>query len=379
MLRDTVAPFYAIDIARLAYAREQAGLPVIHMEVGQPSCGAPKAAITTAQHVLANDPLGYWESSTLKARIAEQYANWYGLKISTEQIIITTGASGALVLAFTLLFQPGDRVALGVPGYPAYRNTLNALHLKPVELRCGPATGYQPTGAMIRALDPAPQGVVVASPANPTGAMIDSEGYAALADACNSHQAHLISDEIYHGISYGRRCVCALEINPNAIVINSFSKYYAMPGWRLGWMIVPEKLAEAFNRYSGNLYLAPPTLAQHAALAAMDCQQELQQNLATYVANRALLLERLPKLDITDLAPADGAFYVYANVSHITNDALQFCKDLLADTGVAIAPGLDFDPQEGHRYIRFSFAVSTAECRTALMLFEDWLADRIGT
>lgn len=372
--RPKVEPFHAINISRLAYQLKAEGHSIIHMEFGQPSTGAPQPAIARAHEVLDADPMGYWESVPLKQAIAARYRSGYGVEVSPERVLPTFGASGALVLAFTALFRPGDRVAMARPGYPAYRNTLTAMHLEPVEIPCGAESRYQITAAHIEALEPAPAGVIVASPANPTGTMLSPEELAAIAAVCRRRGIRLISDEIYHGLCYAAEPATALAFCENAIVVNSFSKYFSMAGWRLGWLVVPEAEAEHFSTISGNMFLTPPSLAQHAALAALEADEELQGHVAVYRANRELLLERLPKIGIDRIAPPDGAFYIYADISHLTNDSLEFCRRLVRETGVALAPGVDFDPVEGNRFLRFSFAVSTPLVEEALNRLENWLA-----
>ncbi len=368
-----VEPFHAVAINRLAHARARRGLDVIHMEVGQPSAGAPRLALEAAGRALRTEKLGYWESGALRERIARHYRDWYGVDVAPERVVLTPGASGALLLAFTVLLDAGDRVAMGRPGYPAYRNVLRALGMQPLELPCGADTRFQPTAAMIEAIDPAPAALIVASPANPTGTMLDRDELAALADVCRRRRIALLSDEIYHGITYGQRAVSALEVDAQPIVISSFSKYWCMTGWRLGWLIAPPEMVDAMNSYSGNIFLTPSALSQHAALAAMDADEELSGHLVTYAENREALMVGLRRLGITDLAPADGAFYVYADIGHLTDDSLDFCKRLLEDTGVAFNTGLDFDPGRGHRTLRISFAVSPAETREALQRFGTWL------
>jgi len=371
-----VEPFHAVAINRLAHERARRGLEVIHMEVGQPSAGAPRAALEAARRAMETDRLGYWESGALKERIARHYLEWYGARVDPEQVILTPGASGGLVLAFTVLLRAGDRVALGRPGYPAYRNVLRALDMHPVEIPCGPETRYQPTAAMIEALDPAPAALIIASPANPTGTMLEREPLGALAEVCRRRSIVLISDEIYHGISYGQRAVSALEVDGAAFVVNSFSKYWCMTGWRLGWLVVPRQDVASMNAYASNLFLTPPAISQHAALAAMDATEELSAHLLTYRRNRDIVMQGLRDLGISRMAPADGAFYVYADVSHLTGDSLEFCRQLLADTGVAFNTGLDFDPVEGGSSLRISFAVSSGEAEEAMRRFGDWLARR---
>lgn len=372
--RPKVEPFHAINISRLAHELKAQGASIIHMEFGQPSTGAPQPAIQRAHAVLDADPMGYWESVPLKEALAAHYRSAYGVDVSPARIIPAFGASGALVLAFTTLFRPGDRVAMARPGYPAYRNTLTAMHLEPVEIPCGPESRYQITAAHIEALDPTPAGVIIASPANPTGTMLSPEELAAIAAVCKRRGIRLISDEIYHGLCYAAEPATALAFSSEAIVVNSFSKYYSMAGWRLGWLVVPEAEAEEFATITGNMFLTPPSLAQHAALAALEADDELQRHVDVYRANRALLLDRLPKMGIDRIAPPDGAFYIYADIGHLTNDSLDFCRRLVRETGVALAPGVDFDPVEGNRYLRFSFAVSTPLVEEALTRLEAWLA-----
>lgn len=369
-----IAPFHAIAIGELAYALAAEGRSVIHMEYGQPSTGAPAAAVAVAHRVLDTDPMGYWENPGLKERIARTYADDHGVTVSPEQVILTCGASPALVLALNCLFEPGDRVALARPGYVAYRNTLKALYLEPVELECGEAERFQLTAAALAALDPAPAGVILASPANPTGTVIAPQELAAIAKVCRERGIRIVSDEIYHGISYVGPVPSTLTVAPDALVVNSFSKYFSMAGWRLGWLIVPPDLVGAARARMGNLFLTPPSLAQHAGLAAFDCRTELEGHVATYARNRALMLEALPALGLRRIAPPDGAFYIYADLSHLTTDSLAFCERMLHETGVATAPGIDFDPVDGNSFVRFSFAVSTAEVQEALARLEPWLA-----
>lgn len=367
-----VEPFHAISIARLAYELAARGQRVFHMEYGQPSTGAPAAAIAEAHRVLDQDAMGYWESPALAERIARHYREAYGVTIGPKQILLTCGASPALVLALTSLFAPGDRVALARPGYVAYRNTLRTLAMEAVEVPCGPDERYQMTAAALDAIDPAPDGVILASPANPTGTIIAPEELAAIAEVCRSKAIRIVSDEIYHGLSYGEPARSMLEFAPGAVAINSFSKYYSMAGWRLGWLVVPPASIAAARARIGNLFLTPPSLSQHAGLVAFDCREELESHRAAYAANRARLLDALPRLGLERIAPPDGAFYIYADIGHLTDDSLAFCEALLRATGIATAPGIDFDPIDGHRFMRFSFAISTAEMEEALPLLEAW-------
>ena len=369
-----IDPFHAINISRLAHELKGQGRSIIHMEFGQPSTGAPAAAIAAAHRVLDSDGMGYWESPALKARIARHYAETYGVEVDPERLILTCGASPALVLALSSSFSPGDRVAMARPGYVAYRNTLKALHMQAVEIPCGEAERFQLTARALAALDPPPAGVIIASPANPTGTVIAPDEMAAIAEVCRDRGIRIVSDEIYHGLSYVGPARSMLEFAPDALIVNSFSKYFSMVGWRLGWLLTPPDHVARARAYVGNLFLTAPSLSQHAALAAMDSRDELEGHVDVYRKNRALLLDALPSLGLASIAPPDGAFYIYADVGHLTDDSLAFCERLLRDTGVATAPGVDFDPVEGRRFIRFSFAVSTAEVEQALSRLVPWFA-----
>lgn len=371
-----VEPFHATTIGRLAYELAAEGRDVIHMEYGQPSTGAPAAAIAAAHAVLDAEAGGYWESPALRERIARHYAEAYGVTVSPEQVFLTCGASPAFVLALSCLFRPGARVALARPGYVAYRNAMRTLYIEPVELPCGPAERYQVTAAALDALDPAPEGLILASPANPTGTVIAPEELAAIAEVCARKGITVISDEIYHGLTYGITADSLLQHVPEALVVNSFSKWFSMAGWRLGWLVVPPHLIDAARARIANLFLTPPVLAQHAGLVALDCTEELEGHHASYARNRELLLAALPRLGLQRIAPPDGAFYIWADIGHLTNDSFAFCRQLLADTGVATAPGIDFDPVDGHRFIRLSFAVSTPEIEDAIERMVAWFAAR---
>ncbi len=368
-----VAPFHAITISRLAHQLQAEGRSIIHMEFGQPSTGAPPAAIAAAHARLDSEAGGYWESPQLRARIAALYAERHGLSIDPDRIILTCGASPALALALSALFAPGDRIAFARPGYVAYRNSIVALGRTPVEIGCDAATRFQIDASHIDRLAEAPHGLIVASPANPTGTMIPAEGLAALAAAAKRRGTRILSDEIYHGLHYGAPAHSMLEFDDQAIVINSFSKYQSMPGWRLGWIVAPPGTADLLRAYVGNLFLTPPTLSQHAALVALDETETLERYHETYRRNRRLLLNALPGLGLEKIAPPDGAFYIWADVSAFTSDSMDFCQRLLRETGVAIAPGIDFDPIDGDRFIRFSFAVSEVETAEALDRFSRWI------
>ncbi len=376
----SIEPFRAMAISRLAHELKAQGASIIHMEFGQPSTGAPKAAIALAHEILDREPMGYWESAPLKARIARLYAEDHGVDVAPGRVVLTCGASPALVLALSAAFAPGDRVVTARPGYVAYRNTLKALHIQPVEIGCGPAERYQMTARILAELEPAPQGVIIASPANPTGTVILPQEMEAIAQVCRARGIRIVSDEIYHGLSYAGPAVSMLRFDPDAVVVNSFSKYYSMVAWRLGWVVAPENLKDAIVARMTNLFLTPPSLSQHAAVVAMDSREELEGHVQVYRANRALMLEALPALGLSSIAPPDGAFYIWADIGHLTSDSVAFCERLLRETGVVTAPGVDFDPVEGKHFMRFSFAVSTAEVQEALRRLIPWFEaqDRIG-
>ncbi len=293
------------------------------------------------------------------------------MTLPAERIAVTVGSSGAFLLAFLAAFDAGDRVAVTAPGYPAYRHILRALDIEPVELPVGPATGFQPTTELLERVGPL-DGLVVASPANPTGTMLSRAQYQDLARWCAAHAVRLISDEIYHGICYGAPATSALAATQDAVVVNSFSKYFSMTGWRLGWMVLPDDLVRSVECLAQNLFISAPSLAQHAALAAFEATDELDANVKRYAENRALLLNELPAAGFRDFAPADGAFYLYADVAHRTNDSEAFCRKLLAETGIAITPGIDFDAARGGRYVRFSFAGSTEDMAEAARRLKAW-------
>ncbi len=373
-----IEQFHAIAISREAHALEAMGRSILHMEFGQPSTGAPAEAIAAAHHILDTDPMGYWESMPLKERIARHYADRHGQTVDAEQVILTCGASPGLVLALSSLFAPGARVATARPGYVAYRNTLKALYLEPVEVACGPDVRYQMSAEALAAMEPAPDGLILASPANPTGTIIPADELAAIAKVCAERGIRIISDEIYHGLSFGEPARSMIEFAPDAVIVNSFSKYFSMAGWRLGWIVVPPALIDAARARMGNLFLTPPVLAQRAGLIAFDCTDELDGHVDTYRRNRQLLLDALPAMGLAEIAPPDGAFYIYADISHLTNDSLSFCQRLLRETGVASAPGVDFDPVDGHRFIRFSFAVSTDRIEDAIARMTPWFQAQVS-
>jgi aspartate/methionine/tyrosine aminotransferase len=378
--RALIPPFHVMDVWAAAAARQRTHGDLVNLSAGQPSTPAPLAVRNAAASALTESVLGYTVATgipELREAISGHYARTHGLDVPADQVVVTTGSSGGFLLAFLAAFDACDRVAMARPGYPCYRNILTALGCEVVELPCGPATRYQPTVEMLEALDEPVRGLVVASPANPTGTVLDPAELSALAAYCERTGVQLISDEIYHGISYpgAPATSSAWSTYREAIVVNSFSKYFSMTGWRLGWLLLPQRLLRAAECLAGNFTVCPPALPQLAALGAFDpaSYAEADGHVARYAINRALLLDGLPRLGITTLAPADGAFYVYANVSHLTADSMDLTYQLLAETGIAVAPGVDFDPVDGGRWIRFSIAGATADIEEALRRLERWL------
>ena len=378
-LRAGIPPFYVMDVWLAAAERQRTHGDLVNLSAGQPSVGAPEPVRAAAAAALDANRLGDTVAlgiPELRAAIAQSYAQQHGLAVDVDDVVLTTGSSGGFLLTFLSCFDAGDRVAIASPGYPCYRNILSALGCEVVELPCGPETRYQPTVAMLAEagrLD----GVVVASPANPTGTVIAPEELAAIASWCAATGVRLISDEVYHGLVYpgAPQTSCAWTTSRDAVVVNSFSKYFAMTGWRLGWLLVPASLRRTVDCLTGNFTICPPVLSQVAAVAAFtpESTAEADGHLRHYGANRELLLRGLTDLGIDRLAPTDGAFYVYADVSEHTGDSLSFCEKLLADTGVAIAPGIDFDPARGSSYVRLSFAGPTSDITEALGRLAGWL------
>jgi aspartate/methionine/tyrosine aminotransferase len=377
--RAMIPPFHVMDVWAAAAERQRTHGDLVNLSAGQPSTGAPAAVREAATAAIASEVLGYTVAlgiPELRSAIAAHYARTYDLEVPPEQVVVTTGSSGGFLLAFLAAFDAGDRVVMARPGYPCYRNILSALGCEVVELPCGPETRFQPTVAMLEELDDV-RGLVVASPANPTGSVLDPAELAALATYCAGRGIQLVSDEIYHGIAYpgAPATSCAWSTSRDAVVVNSFSKYFSMTGWRLGWLLLPPRLLRAADCLAGNFTVCPPALAQAAALGAFEeaSYAEADAHVERYAANRALLLEGLPRLGIDRLAPADGAFYVYADVAHLTGDSMDLTYRWLADLGLAVAPGLDFDPVDGHRSVRFSCAGATEDVREALRRLEGWL------
>ncbi len=373
--RGQVPPFIAMDVLRAANERAAAGDDILHLEVGQPATPAPAPVLDAARAALGRETLGYTDAlglPALREAIAAHYRQSYGVALDPARIAVTTGSSGAFLLAFLAAFEPGDRVALASPSYPAYRNILTALDLLPVALPAGPEHRYQVTLDLLRGCQGQLDGLIVASPANPTGTMLAPSELAQIVRYCRDMGIRLVSDEVYHGITYGMPAATALSAGDEAIVINSFSKYFSMTGWRLGWMVVPPDMLRAIECLAQNLYISPPALSQYAATAAFQCRDELEANVARYAANRALLLEELPKAGFTRFAPADGAFYLYADIAHLTNDSPEFCRRMLRDIGVACTPGIDFDPERGNATLRISFAGATPAMAEAARRLKEW-------
>jgi aspartate/methionine/tyrosine aminotransferase len=375
---ERVAPFLAMDVLSAAAAKERRGDSVVHMEVGQPSAPAPRAAREAARAALDAGRIGYTEAlgiAPLRERIARHYRDAYEVALAPERVVVTTGSSAGFVLAFLSLFDPGARVAITAPGYPAYRNILEALGLEPVVIPLAKADGWIMTAAAVEQAhrEKPLKGVLAMSPANPSGTMIGRAALAELGRTCRRLGLWFVSDEIYHGLTYDAPASTALASDDDAVVINSFSKYYCMTGWRVGWIVVPERLVRPIERLAQNLYISPPYLSQVAALASFDGVEELEAVKEGYARNRALLLEELPRIGIADMHPVDGAFSIYADVARFTNDSIAWSRRMLDEAGVAATPGLDFDATEGSHYLRLSFAGSEADCREAVRRLKAWI------
>jgi len=374
--RGKVPAFIAMDVLCEANRRAAAGGDIIHLELGQPSTPAPQPVLEAARAALDREVLGYTDACGLPAlrqAIAAHYRDRYGVTVDPARVIATTGSSAGFILSFLAAFDPGDRVALASPAYPAYRNILLALDLVPVELPVGPESRYQVTVEILRAhQEDGIDGLVLASPANPTGSMLPSEELASVARYCEKSGIRLISDEIYHGVTYGMTAASAAASSDEAIIISGFSKYFSMTGWRIGWMVAPQPMLRAVECLAQSLYISAPSLSQHAALAAFGARAELDANVARYAANRDLLLAELPKAGIERFAPPDGAFYLYADVSPLTNDSEEFCRRMLKEIGVAATPGVDFDRARGHATLRLCFAGATEEIEEAARRLKNW-------
>ena len=378
--RSVIDPFIVMDVMAAANAREARGEGVIHMEVGQPGTPAPRAALERARDALARDRLGYTEAlglPALRERIARHMNERYGVSVSPARVVVTSGSSAGFVLAFLALLDPGDALSLPSPGYPCYRQILKALGCRATLLPSTADARWMPTAADVERLarDGA-AGLLLASPNNPTGTMATGNRLEELAAACRREDLWLISDEIYHGLEYDAPADTALQHWDEAIVVNSFSKYFSMTGWRIGWLVVPEALVRPLERLAQNLYISPPAISQHAALGAFDAIDELEAIKAVYAENRALLLNELPDAGLPTLSPADGAFYLYADVSHLTDDSAAFATSMLAEIGVAITPGIDFDPERGRDYVRLSYAGPHQAVAEAVSRIRNWIRTR---
>jgi aspartate/methionine/tyrosine aminotransferase len=373
-------PFLVMDVIRAANARAASLAPgapgVIRMEVGQPGTGAPAGAREAARAALAaGDPLGYTEALgrlSLRARIARHYMEWYGLALPPERIAVTMGASGAFPLAFLAAFDPGDRVALTAPFYPPYANILTALGLEPLVIEAGPETRFQPSVTMLQAIAPPPDGLIIASPCNPAGTMLHPDELATIARYCDGAGIRLISDEIYHGLHYDSPIATAAEFSRSAVVINSFSKYFSMTGWRVGWILCPEDLLRPVECLAQNFFISAPHISQVAAEAAFDCRDELEANRARYRRSRDLLLKALPEAGFPRLSPAEGAFYLFADISARSNDSAAFAARMLAEAGIAVTPGVDFDRRRGHHFLRFSYCAPEEDMAEAAARLARW-------
>ena len=379
--RSAVPPFMVMDVMAAAAKLEAEGRRIIHMEVGQPAAGAPATAIAAARTALSSGRLGYTEAlgiPSLRRRIARAYAEWHGLDVDPARIVVTTGSSGGFILAFLAAFEAGDRVAMALPGYPPYRHILTALGCEPVGIETDASTRWSMTGEALIArhrLSPL-KGVVVGSPANPSGTMMTASALAELIRCAEEAGIIVISDEIYHGLDYAFAAECAVRISPDVIIVNSFSKYFCMTGWRVGWMVVPPSLVRAVERLQQNLAISVPTLSQIAAEAAFDGRAELEAVRQGYEENRRILLEGLPRVGLDSFLPADGAFYLYADVSRYSNDSFEFATRMLEEAGVATTPGIDFDPLRGRNFLRLCYAGAREEMREAVERIGVWLKDQ---
>ena len=373
--RGSVDPFIVMDVMEAASKIEKAGRDVIHLEVGQPGTSAPILAKERVMNSLSTSTLGYTVAlgiPELREKIAELYWRWYKVKVDPQRIIVTPGSSGAFILAFTGLFDIGDAVGIGSPGYPSYRQILKALSLRSVTIKALSDNKFQPVPADV--INNNLDGLLVASPANPTGSMLNRDELEKLMEVCKKKKTAFVSDEIYHGIEYDLRAVSALEVSDDCFVINSFSKYFSMTGWRLGWMVVPNNHIRQFERLAQNMFICAPHISQIAALGALNAYEELDQNLKTYKTNRTMLIKELPKLGFKNFAPPDGAFYFYINVSDYTENSVNFANDILDEVSVAVTPGIDFDPERGLKTIRLSYACSTTHLKEGLRRLNNFMS-----
>ena len=376
-MRGNVDSFIVMDVMENARKAEESGRKIIHMEVGQPSTAAPSRALERTSQIIKSNPLGYTVAlglPELRKKISDLYGRWYNLDLDPARVIVTSGSSGAFILSFTALFEEGARVGIGAPGYPSYRQILKSLGIFPVDIMTNFENKFQPTtnDVVSQNLD----GLLVASPSNPTGTMLNKDELAALIDTSHSIGANFISDEIYHGIQYEKKAVSALEVTDECYVINSFSKFFSMTGWRVGWMVVPEDHIRIVERLAQNLFICSPHVSQVAALEAMSCEDELSQNLDIYRKNRQIIMDGLQQIGFENFAPPDGAFYFYIDISKYCDDSLSFCNDILDEVGVAITPGVDFDPKRGKTTIRISYARSTEEIVEGMSRLGDFMRKR---
>ena len=374
--RSQVSPFIVMDIMREANELEAKGKNIIHMEVGQPSTSAPRRALRTAREVLLKERLGYTEALgdiDLRRKISQFYSARYDLEIDVNRIIVTTGASGGLQLAFLSLFDAGERVALTEPCYPGYRNMLSSMNIGIEKLSIGPECNFRLNVEILEKMSKRIDGLIMSSPGNPTGSMTSAKQFELIVSWCQENQVKLISDEIYHGIEYEEPAITAVNFDSDSIVINSFSKYFSMTGWRLGWMVVPESMIRTIERLAQNLFISPPTISQLAAISSLDCLEELNQTVARYKKNRELMMSRLPQCGLDKFAPIDGAFYAYADISALADNSEVFAREMLREIGVAITPGIDFDRANGMKYVRFCFSGLTEEINEAMDRLSNWV------
>lgn len=374
--RSEIAPFYVMEVMKAALAREASGAEVLHLEVGQPATPAPSGAIKAVEEALRTDALGYTGAAgmpELRTAISEWYRTRYGVAVSEDRIIVTTGASGSCVLGFLALFDAGQRVAVIEPGYPCYRNDLQALGIEVVAVPVGHESGFRPTTQQLDAIGRI-DGLILASPNNPTGTVLPDQTLAEMVSWTEQQNVRLVVDEIYHGISYEEPTPTALSHSENVVVFNSFSKYFSMTGWRLGWVVAPPSIAPAIERLSQSFTIAPPTVSQLAGLAAMDCVDELEENVARYRENRALVLDGLVKAGLHKMAPADGAFYAWVDITELGINSQELCSRWLDEIGVATTPGIDFDTERGQDFVRLSYAGARSEIEEAMKRIQSWMA-----
>ncbi len=373
-----IDPFVAMEIMKRANKLEKNGRKIFHMELGEPGGGAPLAVIESAKEILLNNNLhlGYTEAigiPSLRRRISQYYEDYYKVQIDPERIVVTTGSSAGFLLGFLAAFNPGSRIGLTEPGYPAYRNIVKALGMNVVRIPTEASNKYQPDPSLLDRFMPL-DGLVVASPANPTGTMLNEQNFRAIVNWAESSKVKIISDEVYHGITYDCHPTTMEQLGSNGIIVNSFSKYFGMTGWRIGWAVVPKDMVIKVERLAQNLFISPPSLSQHIALSAFNCIAELNNRVEQYSTNRDVFLKALPRAGIKKIAPSDGAFYIFADVSSITDDSSKFCERMLDDIGVAATPGIDFDTVRGKRYIRFSIAGSSSMITQAATAMSEWKA-----